>query len=277
MKLVKQVVDVWGECPTDDFEIKRWIERAGRVCYNSKLSDPPDPDKFIQNIMANEPPHSSVIEHSNYVVYSNDLTRVEELLNKYESRWINNCLHEKGLVLYGNLRAYMEQLGTRDINLVKALTHEDGLMPMPIESYTRDMVRVTARLDTDRNVLAEITRHRNDVGFSVQSQRYVDLKDNLEYIYPSWWDGDDCEKEKEVFVKSCMDNEASYKALRETLPPQHARTVLNGQCKTIIVMTAYLPQWDWIFKLRRSGGAYPQMRLAINEVYDQFVEQGLIK
>jgi len=268
MKLVEQEVKVCGECPTDILEAKLWIERAGRTCYNSPMPEVSNPDKFLDKVMANDPPHSSMFEHSNLVLGVTD----DSTLHKYASKWLT--VDDTGeTVLYGNLRAFMEVLEVDSIDGAIEYTAKDGMFQLPQKAHSREHRRVTVELHTDRNVLAEITRHRDDVGFSVRSQRYVDEQGKMEFVKPSWWNDMDF-IQQETFILSCKNAELNYNTLRKTLPPQHARVVLNGQCKTVIVMTAYLPEWDWVFKLRRSPAAYPQMRALMNMVYDQFVELG---
>lgn len=271
MKLVDQEVKVWGECPTDIFEAKLWIERAGRTCYNSTMPEVPNPDKFLNRVMANDPPHSSMFEHSNLVFGVSS----ERELNKYNSKWV--YLDETGdLVLYGNARAFMEVLEVDSLDGVFEETFKDGLFNISKDSFSRHHRRVTVELHTDRNILAEITRHRDDVAFSVRSQRYVDENGLMEFIKPSWYDQADF-IQQETFLHSCEQAELNYRTLRKALPPQHSRVALTGQVKTVIVMTAYLPEWDWIFKLRRAPGAYPQMINLMNMVYDQFVEMGYVE
>ena len=287
MKLVNQEVKVWGECPTDPFEAKLWIEKAGRTCYNSRIPEVPDPDKFLNKVMSYDPPHSSMFEHSNLCLMQNKILDTEDFIEFERSKWINklpvrvsapensgyawaiyNCYH-------GNYRAWMEMLNISSIddlfNYLNSKKDFDIVKPK-----VRDLKRVTVELHTDRNVLAEITRHRDDVAFSVRSQRYVDENGLMEFIKPSWFDNADF-IHQETFRHSCQQVELNYRTLRKTLPPQHARTVLNGQVKTVIVMTAYLSEWDWIFKLRRAPGAYPQMILLMNMVYDKFKGLGYVE
>lgn len=271
MQLVDQCAKVWGECPTDPFEAKLWIERAGRTCYNSDMPEVPGPDKFLNKVMSFDPPHSSMFEHSNLVLGVTD----ESVLYKYASRWLT-VDETQETRLYGNLRAFMEVLKVKDIDEVLGDTAKDGLYPVELKSHSREQRRVTVELHTDRNVLAEITRHRDDVAFSVQSQRYVDLKESMEFVRPSWWNEGDFIKQ-ETFIHACKQAELNYRTLRKGLPPQHARVVLTGQVKTIIVMTAYLPEWDWIFKLRRGAGAYPQMINLMDSLYEQFKDLGYVE
>lgn len=275
MNLVDQEVIVWGECPADLLQAKLWIEKAGRTCYNSEMAQTPDPDKFLNKVMSNDPPHSSMFEHSNLVVVKPaEYKNCCELISKYRSRWVNvEVSNNNELYLYGNYRAFMEVCNVKSIDDVLMILWGDGFSPANAIIPNRRMRRVTVELHTDRNVLAEITRHRNDVAFSVRSQRYVDELKHMEFVKPSWFDELDF-IQQETFCLSCEQSELNYRTLRKSLPPQHSRVVLNGQVKTVIVMSAYLPQWDWIFKLRRSTGAYPQMIKLMNMVYVQFVERG---
>jgi len=270
MQLVDQSVNVWGECPTDTQEAKLWIERAGRTCYNSPMPEVVNPDKFLDKVMSHDPPHSSMFEHSNLVLGVTD----DSVLHKYASKWLT--VDDTGdTVLYGNLRAFMEILEVTDIQGVVQQAAKDGLYQIPLKQYSRTHRRITVELHTDRNVLAEITRHRDDVAFCVQSQRYVDLQDHIQFVKPSWYNQAGF-IQQETFHHSCKEAELNYRTLRKAFPPQHARVALTGQVKTVIVMTAYLPEWDWIFKLRRAPGAYPQMIALMNMVYDQFKERGYV-
>jgi len=269
MKIVEQSVNIWGECPTDTYEAKLWIERAGRTCYNSPMPTVPNPDKFLDRVMANDPPHSSMFEHSNLVLGVTN----EFMLHRFASRWLTIDESGDNMVLYGNLRAFMEVLDLKSIDRVKEYCTNSGLYSIPVEKHTREQKRVTVELHTDRNVLAEITRHRDDVAFSVRSQRYVDEQAHMEFIKPSWYTQGGFIIQ-ETFLHSCKEAELNYRTLRKSLPPQHSRVALTGQVKTVIVMTAYLPEWDWIFTLRRAPGAYPQMIALMDMVHAQFVELG---
>lgn len=276
MKLVDQSVKVWGECPTDITEAKLWIERAGRTCYNSPMPKTPNPDKFLDRVMRHDPPHSSMFEHSNLVLDVPPLiVESQSFIDRFlMSRYIH-VMRVSGVVkcIWGNYRAFMEVLDCTSISDMIERVTALGFNIIEGPSFT---TRVTVELHTDRNILAEITRHRDDVAFSVRSQRYVDENGLMEFVKPSWYDQADF-IQQETFRYSCEQAELNYRTLRKAFPPQHARVALTGQVKTVIVMTAYLPEWDWIFKLRRGAGAYPQMIKLMNMVYDQFVERGYVE
>ena len=185
MKLVDQSVKVWGECPTDITEAKLWIERAGRTCYNSPMPETPDPDKFLDRVMSHDPPHSSMFEHSNLVLgVPSHIAASQSFVDRFlMSRYIH-VIRVSGEVkcIWGNYRAFMEVLDCASISdMIEGVTSL-GFRIVDGASFT---TRVTVELHTDRNILAEITRHRDDVAFSVRSQRYVDENGLMEFIKPS--------------------------------------------------------------------------------------------
>lgn len=285
MRLIDQEVQVWGSCPSflDGAErVFEWIERAGRVCYRSEPSEKVTAEHFVKKLLKPTPPHSSVLEHSNLVIQRSvegmSVSDLISLYTKYKSRWINARSNESGLVFWGNLRAFMETLPVgRDVREVLMEVHNDGFVITRPELHGRELNRVTVCLKTDRAVLAEITRHRDDVAFSVESQRYVDMSD-VTFVRPYWLDTAS-PIAGQVFFNACYEVEKNYRFLRTSgdLPPQAARSLLNNQVLTIIVMTAYIPEWEWIFNLRRSTAAYPQMRILMDMVHEEFVKKGFIK
>lgn len=278
MKLIEQEFDIWGECPSSYEGMIERIAAAGRICYRAEPRG--TAEEFIEKRLKPDPPHFSVLEHGNIVALRNasDLRYPElmEMYRKLESRWLTVEFKEGYLMAYGNPRAWMEQFKTKRLLDIFEWLDVNLFQILPPESQPRHTKRVTVELITDRNVLAEITRHRNDVAFSVESQRYVDYLAELLFIKPSWYD-ESIDPVKSCFWWSCFNCEKDYRAFRNNgMPPQHARVVLNGQCATKIVMTAYLPQWDWMFKLRAGGGAYPQMINLMSGVETEFSNRGWV-
>lgn len=278
MRIIDQEVEFWGVCPHEYQPMIERIEKAARVCYRSEPVG--DPETFINaKLLKPTPPHFSVLEHSNLVgrVIAPSYPVHMRLASLFKSKWIQfHYMENDVLYICGNLRAWMEVLQTRNMADVFIAFEQNGLEIVPPESQPRETKRVTVKLITDRAVLAEITRHRDDTAFSVQSQRYVDYKDQVHYIKPAWYD-DAADNVQLYFHNSCIQNEYDYKRLRTFgLLPQDARAVLSNQVATEIVMTAFLPQWDWILNLRRAKPAYPQMRLAMDGVYNHFSREGMV-
>ena len=120
------------------------------------------------------------------------------------------------------------------------------------------------RFVTDRGVMAELTRHRTGIAFSIESTRYCRYNGEMEFVRP-WW----CGNNDRVFENACSVAEASYKALlKNGLSPQGARAVLPNCLKTEIVATANIREWRHIFKLRRSPAAHPDMRGLMDAAYE---------
>jgi thymidylate synthase (FAD) len=136
---------------------------------------------------------------------------------------------------------------------------------------------VSVRIITDRGVLAELTRHRIGVAYSVESTRYCNYSKNnqMQFIRPVWvrkdvlgiWEGiseyllNNMSQEDYMWLESCDEVELKYNILIENgWPPQKARQVLNHSVKTEIVMTANMREWLHVFNLRCSKAAHPQIR-----------------
>ena len=279
MNLIEQSHKIWGISPSTYDEAMLWIERAARNCYASQDKiKPGSAEKLIAGIMKSDPPHSSVLEHVSIYAENDYFPAARESLAKIlDSKWLYKTNGDDALEVYGNLRAWMECLKVkRPIDVFSWLGSHDFSIINNTYAPTKAAKRITVELTTDRAVLAEITRHRDDVAFSVESQRYVNYDNGITFIKPSWWEEVDTDT-KSLFRRDCDDIERQYRTLRCVgLSPQHARTILNQQVKTTIVMSAYLPEWEWIFKLRTGPGAYPQMVNLMQPVEAEFKEMGWV-
>ena len=122
-------------------------------------------------------------------------------------------------------------------------------------------VGFTLRIVTDRGVMAELTRHRIGVAFSVESTRYVRYDGDMEFVEPWWWEDVVLKGAREPFIWQCVDSESRYYAMIDEfkLPPQAARAVLPLALATTITMTANIREWRHIFNLRCDKAAHPDM------------------
>ena len=288
MELIDQSHKIWGISPSTYDEAMLWIERAARNCYASQDKiRPGSAEKLIEGIMKSDPPHSSVLEHvSIYAIREGQIVPYDQYFKScLKSKWLHSEFNEialkdemRGIRAFGNLRAWMESLRLKHPKEVYAWLDKNGFSLIDNATVPDFAKRITVELTTDRAVLAEITRHRDDVAFSVESQRYVNYDNGITFVKPSWWgDGEHFILSGDDLVESCLSCERDYNKLRAFgLSPQHARTVLNQQVKTTVVMSAYLPEWEWIFKLRTGPGAYPQMINLMQPVEAEFKERGWV-
>ena len=284
MKLTDPEVSIWGEIPLDLDSTLTWIERAGRTCYDSlcKIKDG-SAKKFVSNVLKPIPPHASVLEHSNLVLRSKDTFRdpkFEEMIIKgiIQSNFIFIGIQHDYVYIYGNWRAFYEE--HKPINFFKfpniieqyypgyEIVTEPGEIPYFAQAATVCFL-------TDRAVLAEITRHRHKIAFSVRSQRYCNEAD-LRIIKPTWYDKASFQKQLE-FRRICNNIEESYSFFKDQgYSSQDARVVLPNCTATVIVMSAYLSELEWIFYLRTSPAAYPAIRNLMNEAKTKMFELQII-
>ena len=153
---------------------------------------------------------------------------------------------------------------------------EDKIGPGSAEKLIRHCIRrghesvlehvgFTFKIVTDRGVMAELTRHRIGVAFSVESTRYVRYDGDMAFAEPWWWeDYLDGAAPRRTFIFACRHAEDAYRSMiNHGFPPQAARAVLPLALATTITMTANIREWRHIFKLRCDNAAHPDMVLVM--------------
>lgn len=61
------------------------------------------------------------------------------------------------------------------------------------------------------------------------------------------------------------------------LKPQEARGVLPNDCKTEIIITGFVSDWEHFFELRSSKAAHPDIRVLSDSLKARFIENQIIK
>lgn len=283
MELLSQKVDVWGQVPLDLESTLKWIERAGRGCYDSlNKIKPGSAEKFVANVLKPVPPHASVLEHSNLVLRSNKLrhpkARQGTIKGKINSNFIFTGIQHDHVFIYGNWRAFFEEHKEIDFfdlpNAIEA--HYPGFEvitnPEEVPYFAQ---AATIEFLTSRAQTHEIVRHRHKTAFSQRSQRYCS-ESNLKIIKPVWYDVASLSVKRD-FMIFCYQAEDAYRFLRKNgHKAQEARVVLPNCMATLIVVSAYLSEWDWIFYLRRSPAADPPIRNLMNNAKTKMIEMRII-
>jgi len=123
-------------------------------------------------------------------------------------------------------------------------------------------------IETDRNVSHQFVRHRNEISYSQQSQRYCKYKDGVRYTRPvgfSWAvDGNPIYEEWKTDMEA---NSAKYlKKLDDSLPPEEARLWLNSSCYTKLGVTMTPDALQHFMKLRDADDAYAPIRHIAKEI-----------
>jgi thymidylate synthase (FAD) len=129
-------------------------------------------------------------------------------------------------------------------------------------------VAITAFIVCDRGLLAELTRHRL-ASFSVESTRYCDYQEQIEFIVPG------SEIDKTTYKTIANEMAGYYRHLRKTGDPaQIARAVLPNMLATRLYMTANVREWAHVLELRfKNEKAHPDMRRLMKRAAVAFVTQ----
>jgi len=144
---------------------------------------------------------------------------------------------------------------------------------------------ISVKIICDRGVTHEIVRHRL-ASYSQESTRYCNYKGGVTFVIPPWIKFDAGEynhkfcsswevpfNADQTWFASMLDHEDQYiSLLKMDWSPQQARSVLPNSLKTEIVMTCNLREWRYIFKLRISSAAHPQMREIMIPLLEKFKE-----
>ena len=117
---------------------------------------------------------------------------------------------------------------------------------------------ITIKVICDRAISHEIVRHR--IGsYSMESTRYVNYKDEMEFIEPCFWKED--KSKMEIWKVAMAEAEKRYQALIGLFAtPEQARSILPHSLKTEIIITYNLREWLHFLDLRCSKFAHPQIR-----------------
>ena len=297
MKLVEHNVKKWGIVPlvgTKDHSYLKWIEQAGRTCYKSDhmISDK-SYERFVYNIWKSG--HGSVLEHSNFILRTEypaiNPSRVKRDILTFigDNDYINVEISSGHVYIGGNFRAWLEIFDINHKNYAQGdfdsvvkdmvaewtkmlgnITNSDfiNINPFSGNVIPRKLQMVTYEFKQDRAFMAELTRHRRDIAFSVESQRYCSYNKEVEFVLPYWYNenGNVCDA---FFNSLCFEAEKTYQEMiKMGLRPQAARGVLPNATSTTIICTATMPEWNHILKLRTAPGAHPDMIRAMNIVRD---------
>lgn len=173
--------------------------------------------------------------------------------------------------------------------------------------------RITAKFICSRSIAQEITRHRV-FSFLMESQRYVGYnKDKfggeITIIIPEWIkarindiasynNNDDLARmsyaaalrdgrmhEDKAIIMWAVSQEMSethYLSLTSELnvKAEEARSVLTNDCKTELVMTGFISDWEHFFDLRSKGTTgkpHPDIKILADTLYLEFINKGYLK
>ena len=122
-----------------------------------------------------------------------------------------------------------------------------------------------------RSLLAQISRHRIGVSFSVQSQRYVNLENTFDYVIP-----DTLQDEGDLqayFTNAMLQCHENYKELiNKEVKPEDCRAGLPNAWCTNMVITFNLRSLIHLCNLRLCNHAQSEIRQLVKEMVKEVVK-----
>lgn len=240
----------------------RKIELCGRVCYKSESRITEDSaTAFVGNIIQRG--HLSVLEHARLAI--EDQEEYDQIY--FMLMTMDDIVLSKGIesrIVYDD--SGVLTINARDYLVLFPAAFADG----SIASRKEATEYMTVRFICDRAIANELVRHRM-FSFSQESTRYVNYKDGIEFIVPSFLQWRQYSADGELLKyrhKSCAAWELAMKGTEQCYiemiadgrTPQEARSVLPMSTKTELIMTGTYRQWSEMLELRLDRAAHPQMR-----------------
>lgn len=282
MRLIESSYKILPQEPGLD-GIYKMCEIAGRTAYKSedRITEG-SAKKFVEALMKLK--HGAVLEHGTvYLIIPYDVSACGRApFHKYAKNPYSKVVHGDTMdinhaYITTNLRVLMENDWMDDLQYLCE----------PTEYHEK---RITVKFICSRSIAQEITRHRV-FSFLMESQRYVAYnKDKfggeITYIIPDWVklrmndlsedDFFDCQdKAVKRWFEALRYAEYEYMGLiGEGLKAEEARSVLPNDCKTELVMTGFVNDWEHFFDLRaldKTGKAHPDIKALACPLRAEFI------
>lgn len=293
--------------------IYKQCELAGRTAYKSedRITEG-SAKKFVEALMKLK--HGAVLEHGTvYLTISDGLhggafpnDEGTEIIKFYEKN-----PYSKVNSKYVGMGVYYNYI-TTNLRVIFENDRLDDLQYLcePTEYHEK---RITVKFICSRSIAQEITRHRV-FSFLMESQRYVGYnKDKfggeITIIIPEWIkarindiasynNNDDLARmsyaaalrdgrmhEDKAIIMWAVSQEMSethYLSLTSELnvKAEEARSVLTNDCKTELVMTGFISDWEHFFDLRSKGTTgkpHPDIKILADTLYLEFINKGYLK
>ena len=293
--------------------IYKQCELAGRTAYKSedRITEG-SAKKFVEALMKLK--HGAVLEHGTvYLTISDGLhggafpnDEGTEIIKFYEKN-----PYSKVNSKYVGMGVYYNYI-TTNLRVIFENDRLDDLQYLcePTEYHEK---RITAKFICSRSIAQEITRHRV-FSFLMESQRYVGYnKDKfggeITIIVPEWIkarindiasynNNDDLARmsyaealrdgrmhEDRAIIMWAVSQEMSethYLSLTSELNvrAEEARSVLTNDCKTELVMTGFISDWEHFFDLRSKGTTgkpHTDIKILADTLYLEFINKGYLK
>ena len=311
MKLIESNVEI---IPQDvGLEgIYKQCELAGRTAYKSedRITEG-SAKKFVEALIKSN--HGAVLEHGTVYLKISHTSPVADRFYMEKVNAVNFYARNK----YSKHKRitedhfHIDHYITTNLRVLFENDRMDDLQYLcePTEYHEK---RVTAKFVCSRSIAQEITRHRV-FSFLMESQRYVGYNKEKfggesTIIIPEWIkarindiasynNNDDLARmsyaavlrdgrmhEDKAIIMWAVSQEMSethYLSLTSELnvKAEEARSVLTNDCKTELIMTGFVSDWEHFFDLRSrgtTGKPHPDIRVLSDALLLQFTEKKLV-
>ena len=311
MKLIESNVEI---IPQDvGLEgIYKQCELAGRTAYKSedRITEG-SAKKFVEALIKSN--HGAVLEHGTVYLKISHTSPVADRFYMEKVNAVNFYARNK----YSKHKRitedhfHIDHYITTNLRVLFENDRMDDLQYLcePTEYHEK---RVTAKFVCSRSIAQEITRHRV-FSFLMESQRYVGYNKEkfggeITIIIPEWIkarindiasynNNDDLARisyaaalrdgrmhEDKAIIMWAVSQEMSethYLSLTSELnvKAEEARSVLTNDCKTELIMTGFISDWEHFFDLRSrgtTGKPHPDIRVLSDALLLQFTEKKLV-
>jgi thymidylate synthase (FAD) len=220
-------------------EVYQFIERIGRTCYKSESKTTEESAApFVKMLMKRN--HLAVLEHVSLTarfVFDRGVSHelVRHRLAAYAQESTRFCNYKKnGNILFVAPRWLTDLCDFDKIPRIELRLFSESINKFNYTDIVADL----------------LSKHKMRLGLCMEAH-------NAERIYD--------------FLNICIESENYYlKQVEAGYKPEEARGGLVHFVKTEIVKTANLRSWLHVFSLRTSKYAHPDMRVAMNMLYEEF-------
>ena len=280
MKLIESKVEIVEQEPGLEGVYKQ-IEKASRLCYKSEDKICEGSAEKMVEFLKNRG-HGSPLEHGTVYLFANFYEdKGGSPLSKYENnKYSKYTWNDNGTYVTTNLRVLFENEWMNDLQYLCE----------PTEYHEK---RYSVKITCSRSIANEFVRHRV-MSFCQESQRYVGYDKErfggeIVFIIPDWVkilmndlsedDFADCQYEDvKCWWEFMKYTEFEYMRLMKLgRKPQEARSVLNNDCKTELMITGFASDWKHFFKLRTAISAHPDARAIACPLEAEFKLKGYIE
>lgn len=291
--------------------VYKQCELAGRTAYKSedRITEG-SAKKFVEALMKLK--HGAVLEHG--TVYLK-LSHTSPLADENYMETMNvKIFYKKNM--YSKVVDRTEDYFHHDVYIttnLRVIFENDRMDDLqylckPTEYHEK---RITAKFICSRSIAQEATRHRK-FSFLMESQRYVGYHKNkfggeITIIIPEWIkarindiasynNNDDLaqmsyanalhdnrvqnDEAIKTWCNSQRKSEVDYMTLTSiNIKPEEARSVLTNDCKTELIMTGFVSDWEHFFDLRSKGTTgkpHPDIKILADNLLFQFINNGIL-